>query len=66
MNTEPHDLILDHLRHLRSQMDDVQRKVTDLRDGSIAQKDEGVRRDRAIAWLEDEVARIKTRLDISD
>ena len=70
---ETESIVLEHLRAIRSKLDRIDKNVDDLREQMVGMRvrehaDHGddVRRDRQIMRLEDEVERIKQRLDLVD
>ena len=60
------ELMLEHLKYIRNKVDGVDIRLKDLRDEVISLRGDSVRRDRALASLEDDISTIKARLDISD
>lgn len=73
MATEPHEIILDHLRVIRASVaalkDDnieIKASLNSLRVEVNALRNDILRQERAIAAVEVDVDRIKVRLDIAD
>ncbi len=73
MVDDPQELILEHLRHIRAKVDandtglrDIKQMITGLREEVNALRGDILRQERAIAALEADFDRIKTRLDLSD
>lgn len=73
MNTETHQLILDHLRNIRQDLALIKADVRELKDGHIGIRDDihalrgdFRRQERAMAVVEADLDRIKVRLDLSD
>lgn len=73
MVEDAHELILDHLRHIREEIGALKAGQKELKEGQISIRDEihsirgdFLRQERAIAALESDFDRIKTRLDIVD
>ena len=70
---ETENIVLEHVRAIRSKLDRVDKNVDDLREQMVgmrvrehANDGDDVRRDRQTMRLEDEVERIKQRLDLVD
>lgn len=70
---ETENIILEHLRAMRAKIDRIEATVLDLRDQFVsfrlrehAKDGDLVRHDRQIAHLQDDVERIKRRLDLVD
>ena len=73
MVDDPQEIILEHLRFIRSELADVKKDIRELRDGQLSIRDDihalrgDVRRqERAIAAIEVDTDRIKARLDLSE
>ena len=73
MTDQPHDLILDHLRHIRARTDstdanvkELKQTVLSLREEVNAMRGDFLRQERALAAVEVDLDRIKTRLDLTD
>ena len=73
MADEPTDLVLEHLKRIQADIGDVKRVVLEIRESVMSLRDDvhGIRGDllrheRALAALETDVSRIKTRLDMVD
>lgn len=73
MTEEPHQIILDFLRAIRSRIDDIQADVHDIKQTIISLRTEVhglrgdlLRQERAIAGIETDMDRIKARLDLDD
>lgn len=73
MSDEPTDLVLEHLRYIRSAVDrheaglrDVKDEIIALRKQVHALQGDGLRRETTIAGMQVDIDRIKTRLDLSD
>jgi septal ring factor EnvC (AmiA/AmiB activator) len=64
--TEPHELIFDHLRAIRADLADVKLDIRDLKQSMLALRTDMLRQERAIASVENDIDRIKVRLDLSD
>ena len=71
--TEPHELILDHLRVIRSDLGDVKKDIRELRAGVNALRQDVnsmrgdlLRQERAIAAVEVDIDRINNRLGLVD
>jgi septal ring factor EnvC (AmiA/AmiB activator) len=64
--TEPHELIFDHLRAIRTDLADVKLDIRDLKQSMLALRTDMLRQERAIASVENDIDRIKVRLDLSD
>ena len=73
MATEPHDIILDHLRAIRGTVGElkndnieIKASLNSLRVEVNALRNDILRQERALAAVEVDVDRIKARLDIVD
>ena len=73
MTDQPHDLILDHLRAIRGDTTEIKTALQSLKEGQLSVRDDlhslrgDIRRqERAIASLETDIDRIKTRLDLAE
>jgi len=73
MVTDPHEIILEHLRHLRSRADRADTALRDLKSTVLALREDVyglrgdiLRQERALATVEVDIDRIKARLDLSD
>lgn len=73
MVDDPHEIILEHLRYLRTRADTTDAAVRDLKTMVIGLREDVnglrgdvLRQERALAVVETDIERIKARLDISD
>jgi hypothetical protein len=73
MADEPHNIILDHLRYLRTKADttdaslrELKTMVITLREDVNGLRGDILRQERALAAVEVDLDRIKTRLDLRD
>ena len=71
MTEEPHNLIIDHLRELRSALRDIQAEIREVKDGQtgirhmlVAMQSEDLRHDAVLAALRADVDTIKRRLNL--
>ena len=71
MVDDPHEIILDHLRAIRSKQDEQNRQIADVKEGQLHIRDDlhairgDIRRlDHGLASVEQDVERIKIRLDM--
>ncbi|MBK8177224.1 MAG: hypothetical protein IPK66_18790 [Rhodospirillales bacterium] len=73
MADDPKEIVLEHLRYIRGRVDaneetlgDVKLSITSLRQDVHALRGDIFRQERALAAVEVDLDRIKTRLDLSD
>ena len=73
MNTEPHEIILDHLRAIRKEMKAQSEAIGELKSGQLSIREDVnslrgdiLRLERGVAAVEVDTDRIKARLDIID
>ncbi len=73
MVDDPHEIILEHLRHLRSRADSTDLAVRDLKTAVLALREDVnglrgdiLRQERAFAAVEVDIDRIKARLDLTE
>ncbi len=73
MNDDTHNIILDHLRALRSEVADVKSEVIEvkenvqsLREDVHSLRGDLLRQERAVAALQLDMGRVKRRLDLVD
>ncbi len=73
MTTEPKDLVLEHLRHIRAVVDEHTSALADLRDGQTLIRHDihtltghTLHQEQRIAALEAKMQTVFTRLDLSE
>ncbi|NCC23051.1 MAG: hypothetical protein EOM26_11425 [Alphaproteobacteria bacterium] len=73
MTDQPHELILDHLRAIRSDIAEMKADIHDLKTGQLSVREQlnsmqrdNIRVERALASVEHDIERIKTRLDLTE
>lgn len=71
MVEDPHEIILEHLRYLRSKADNHDKGMSDLKSLVLSLREEVnglrgdiLRQERALAAVEHDIDRIKVRLDL--
>ena len=72
-DVEPHELILDHLRFIRKDMNDMKGDIRDIKNSNISirsdinsLKGDIIRLERGLASVEVDIERINQRLEIRD
>lgn len=75
-NSMPHDpenLVLDHLRAIRTDIAEIKSDIRELRDGQLSLREEvqamrrdALRQERTIAGVQVDMDRVKTRLELRD
>jgi hypothetical protein len=73
MVADPYEIIIEHLRHLRSRADSSDTALRDLKTTVLALREDVnglrgdiLRQERAFAAVEIDIDRIKARLDLAD
>ena len=73
MVDDPHEIVLDHLRAIRSKQDEHSKQLAEMKEGQLHIRDDlhairgDIRRlDHGLASVEQDVERIKVRLDMVD
>ena len=73
MTEETENLVLEHLRHIREKVDsntqtlqEMKQQLFNVRDDINGLRSDLLRQERALAAVEVDIDRIKTRLDLSD